>query len=272
MRVRGLAVVLFAAGCQQQAKQPAQPAQIAFDGAVVSSAAARVAHGQRLTYVLGCRGCHGDDLAGRNFTAGEPQYGPLYASNLTRVVPGDSDAQVEAILRTGVHPQRKTVWAMPSEMFHGLAPDDLAALIAFLRSLPPTGQPTPPPQFSAQDRKDIASGDYRPATAMVADAVEHPAIDLGARYALGRYIASASCTECHGSALTGKPGGPPDLIVAGGYSRAEFERLITRGIPTGARALKPMMVDVAKTRFAHLTPHERDALYAYLKARAERPQ
>lgn len=56
----------------------------------------------------------------------------------------------------------------------------------------------------------------------------------------------------------------------GGYSRPEFEKLITQGIPTGNRKLREMMSDVAKTRFVHLTPHERDELYAYLKARAER--
>jgi hypothetical protein len=33
-----------------------------------------------------------------------------------------------------------------------------------------------------------------------------------------------------------------------------------------------MMAGVAKVRFSHLTSHERDALYAYLKARAARRQ
>jgi mono/diheme cytochrome c family protein len=96
-------------------------------------------------------------------------------------------------------------------------------------------------------------------------------VDLGAPYALGRYITSVTCEECHGSNLEGKgPGKPPNLIVAGGYTRDDFERLITRGIPTGNRKLKPAMTIVAQTRFSRLTPHERDALYAYLKARAER--
>jgi hypothetical protein len=36
------------------------------------------------------------------------------------------------------------------------------------------------------------------------------------------------------------------------------------------RKLKPAMTIVAQTRFSRLTPRERDALYAYLKARAER--
>ena len=38
-----------------------------------------------------------------------------------------------------------------------------------------------------------------------------------------------------------------------------------------ANAVREMMSGVAKTRFAYMTPHERDALYAYLKARAEKP-
>ena len=32
-----------------------------------------------------------------------------------------------------------------------------------------------------------------------------------------------------------------------------------------------LMDEIARHRFSRMTPHERDALYAYLKARAERP-
>jgi hypothetical protein len=46
---------------------------------------------------------------------------------------------------------------------------------------------------------------------------------------------------------------------------------MTRGIAAGNRKINPVMAGVARTRFSHFTPHERDALYAYLKARAERP-
>ena len=38
------------------------------------------------------------------------------------------------------------------------------------------------------------------------------------------------------------------------------EKLITRGVPPGNRKLKELMSGVATTRFAYLTPHERDAL------------
>jgi hypothetical protein len=56
------------------------------------------------------------------------------------------------------------------------------------------------------------------------------------------------------------------------YSPEQFDKLITRGIPTGHRKLHELMVGVAKGRFAYLTPAERRELYAFLKARAEQPQ
>jgi mono/diheme cytochrome c family protein len=88
---------------------------------------------------------------------------------------------------------------------------------------------------------------------------------------LGRYISRVTCAECHGPELKGG-NDTPDLIVAGAYSRDEFERLMVDGIGSGGRKLKPMMEGVSKGRFSKMTPWERDALYGYLKTRAEQPQ
>jgi hypothetical protein len=61
------------------------------------------------------------------------------------------------------------------------------------------------------------------------------------------------------------------LVAAGAYTREQFETLMTKGIAAGGRKLKdPLMGEVARERFTHFTPHERDELYAYLKARAEK--
>jgi mono/diheme cytochrome c family protein len=270
MRNWGVAILLLGAACQQH-KAPAKPAEITFDGAAASDAAAKIRHGERLIHVLGCTGCHGKQLEGTFFTRDEPQYGPLYASNLTVEVPEYSDAQLDGIIRKGIHPERKTVWAMPSQIFQNLGDADFKALVAYLRTLKPVGQKTPPPQFSAQDKKDIASGVYKPAVELEPIFKRAQPVDLGPKYALGRYIASVTCEECHGSSLQGDPfSKTPNLIVTGGYSRTQFETLITTGVPVGGRKLNPMMSGVAKSRFAQLTRHERDALYAYLKARAEK--
>ncbi len=238
---------------------------VAFDGAQVADASARVAHGKRLTYVLGCRGCHGKDLQGQRFYE-------LYASNLTRELASYSDAQFEKLLREGVHPTGRDVWAMPSELFQHLSKPDMAALVSYLRTLQPAGEPTGKPlPFEPETKKLIAEGKLKPAAAFVRENRTVGPVDLGAQHTLGRYITRVTCAECHGPKLEGG-GGTPNLIVAGGYSRADFEKLITLGVPTGNRKLNELMADVAQGRFSHLTRRERDALYFYLKARAEQPQ
>jgi cytochrome c553 len=249
------------------------PAPITFDGALTSDKAAQIDHGERLTHVLGCKGCHTPRLTGQNLTAKQPQAAPFYSSNLTLAFPAYSDGALERLLRTGVHPVRKDLWVMPSEVFQNLSAADMKALIAYLRTVPPAGKPQPVPAFNAISRKQIAEGTFKPAAELVTEYRQAKPVDLGPGYALGRYITTVTCAECHGPALKGDPTAwdtPPDLVAAAGYSRAEFDRLITQGMPTGYRRLKPRMVNAARNRLSHLTPHERDALYAYLKARAER--
>jgi len=264
MRYWAIAALLLA-GCQQQAKPPAN-AEITFDGAEVTDAAATAAHGERLTHVLGCTGCHDKGLVGGRFYE-------RYASNLTRELPKYSDAEIERVLRTGVPRDGRDLWGMPSEIFQHLSAADMRGLIAELRTLKPSGQPTLPPLPWTQEGKDeIASGHLKPAPVFVREERTKTPADLGPNYALGRYITMVTCAECHGPELKGDRDFTPNLVVAGVYSRAEFERFMTEGIPAGGRKLKhKLMAEVAKTRFSHLTVHERDELYAYLKARAQQP-
>jgi mono/diheme cytochrome c family protein len=179
------------------------------------------------------------------------------------------------MLRTAQRPSGKTVWAMPSHLFQHLSNADEKALLTYLRTLRPGGIPTQPMlPLQPETKAMLAKGLIRPEAQMVRETKDQLPVDVGPQYALGRYITSVTCAECHGPKLEGDPAGPvkiPNLIVAGGYSRADFERLITTGVPTPNRKLNEMMVDVAQGRFTRLTPHERDAVYAYLKARAERP-
>lgn len=278
MRALSVALLLATAACSKipEKASAARPPDMTFDGAEVTNASALIAHGDRLTHVLGCRGCHTPTLTGSNFLAHSPQYGAIYASNLTQVIPHDTDAQLENILRRGVHPTRKNLWIMPAEVFQNLSPADMKALIAYLRTLHPAGTPTPPPRFTPAGEKFLAKYHVEPIAQRVVEEKAKPPLNLGARYALGRYITMTTCAECHGSDLTGikdlEPGiSTPNLMLVGGYSRADFEKLMTTGVPLGGRKLV-MMGDIARERFTHLTPHERDSLYAYLHARAEKMQ
>lgn len=249
----------------------AVPAALSFDGASDTGKAKILAHGERLSHVLGCRGCHTETLEGMWFNDDTPENGKLYASNLTRVLPTMSDAQLESLLRTGVHPTRKDLWIMPSEVFQRLSDADMAALIAHLRTVPPSGKPTPPPVLSAKFRADVASGKEKPTAAWVADYKKLQPPDLGGEHGLGRYVASTTCSECHGADLKGIEGFAPNLDIAGTYSPAELTTLLTTGKGKTPRDLGLMSI-VGKGHFSYLTPHERDAVIAYVKARAARTQ
>jgi cytochrome c553 len=247
---------------------------LSFDGAQTSDPEARRAHGERLSHVLGCRGCHRQTLQGQLFNVNAPELGKIYASNLTRAVPMMTDAQLESLLRTGQHPVRRDLWIMPSQIFQRLSAADMAALIAYLRTLKPAGPSTPAPRFAAPGRAEIAAGKMKPAVAYVAEYKALLPPDLGPSHALGRYLASVTCSECHGRDLSGSPDSEPkfaipNLDIAGAYSEAELARLISTGEGKTSRDLG-LMAAVGKANFAYFTPHERSAIVAYIKARAAR--
>jgi cytochrome c553 len=271
------AAAIAVSGCNDSGTNSVAPdphAPVSFEGAA-TAAPARLAHGERLTHVLGCTGCHGSGLEGRLWDHDPRGYGVMWASNLTRAAAGMTDAQLRDVLTRGIHPRRAELWVMPSELFQHLAEPDLTALIAYLRSMAPTGAASPDPRPGPRALREIASGEAKPAAALVRQLRTTLPADAGPDYALGRYITSVTCAECHGHRLEGhrsEEGSTPDLAIVSAYSREEFERLITRGEAKDGRRIAELMVGVARTRFSHLTPGERDALYLYLRARAALPQ
>ena len=93
--------------------------------------------GEHLSVTRGCIDCHGEDLGGAVF-ADEMPVMRLSASNLTPggVGAGYSDADWARAIRHGVGPDGKPLLFMPSYEFYYLGDSDLAALMAYLKSLP----------------------------------------------------------------------------------------------------------------------------------------
>jgi mono/diheme cytochrome c family protein len=181
------------------------------------------------------------------------------------------DAQLELVIRHGIKPSgRSVVEFMPSEMFSHLSDEDLGAIIAFLRSLPAANGPTGGIRFKPLARTFIALGKMGFAAPGLNEPVAHPTPDRSDPIAFGRYLALTSCTECHGSDLTGGGGmlAAPDLRIAGAYSLERFTRLMREGVPLDGRELG-MMGNVSTKRFSHFTDGEIRALHAYLRARAQ---
>jgi cytochrome c553 len=242
----------------------------AFSPNDVSAPATLVAKGERLSHVLGCRGCHGKDLAGKEWID-EPQFAVLYSSNLTHSVRRFDNAEIETILRTGVSPGGEDLWEMPSEAFAPLSDADMQAVLAYLRTLKPTGQDWPSLKLGPEGREEIAAGKFKPTKQWVQEEKGKAPIDLGAKHARGRYLSQLACGECHTPTLDGKDEPfRPNLTVVSAYNRADFESLMRKGVALGGREL-PLMSGVARGRFSKLTADEVDAIYAYLSARAGQP-
>jgi cytochrome c553 len=234
----------------------------------------QIVAGKRLAAITGCPDCHGGGLQGDIFVD-MPYVARVHAPNLTLVAQQLSDAQLAQSIRQGVRPDGRALFAMPSEMYVHLRDDELAAVLAYLRSLPAGGAAMPPIEWRAVGRFALLVGELEPAPVLVAkarikrppDAGEHPS---------GRHTALIACSECHGPDLGGLPGpfgapGTPDLAIAAAYDVDAFRRLMRTGIARGDRQLG-LMSTVARSRFSQLTDNEVDELHAYLKARAEAPQ
>ena len=264
-------VGLSACGSQpDQVTPPVVKAALTFDGADATSPAAQIAHGERLTWLLGCRGCHAPNLQGANVTSDEPSFGDMNAPNLTLLAPKYDDADFDRLFRHGVPKDGREMWFMPSEMLQFASDQDLAALIAYLRTLEPAGKKMPAIRKGRLFDKQVVSGEFTSAPGMIKRFRAAQPTDLGQAHALGRYIATTSCTECHNNQLQGLPDFTPNLDIAGSYTPAELTHLLTTGEGKAKKDLG-LMSDTARHRYAKLTPRERDALVGYLIARANRP-
>lgn len=93
-------------------------------------------YGRYLAGIAGCHGCHGHGLSGGK-VAGPPDLPP--ASNLTPAgLTNWTQADFARLMREGLRPANAPVHAfMPWEVYRNMSDEDLAALWAYLRSVPP---------------------------------------------------------------------------------------------------------------------------------------
>jgi mono/diheme cytochrome c family protein len=237
---------------------------------------------------MGCGNCHtplgpegpvaGQELAGR-LVDDNPAF-TAWAPNLTPGgrAAGWSDAELAHAIREGLRPDGSLIGPpMPFTMYRGISDTDLAAVVAFLRTLPAVENETPASTYRIP---------LPPAYGPPVGSVTAPERAVTAEY--GAYMATAitHCMECHtpmgpqGPMLDtglGQGGfefhGPWGVSVAAnltsgedglaGYSDDEIKAMITQGRrPDGTAMLPPMPYGY----LARMTPGDLDAIVLYLRA------
>ncbi|MFN8456053.1 MAG: c-type cytochrome [Anaerolineae bacterium] len=232
-----------------------------------------------------CIECHGENLAGTVFVD-DPAMGRIVAPNLTTGKNGVggqlSNADFARVLRYGVLPDGKSVRVMPSDDYSHLNDADLAAIIAYVRSLPPVDSDLPPTEIRPFGRLLLALGQL---PIMIAERIEfnqvgNPALTPAANVEYGRYLADVSgCTGCHGPGLSGGtiPGTPPDWPQAanltpsgplGQWDEADFIQTIRTGLtPTGERLADEM----PWKNYAKMSDDELQALWLFVHSVPSKP-
>lgn len=221
-----------------------------------------IARGGHLVTVTDCAGCHGADLTGRMLSVSGSA---VDAPNLTVATRKLGDAQLDAAIRHGLRPDGTTELAMPSQDYSRFTDDEMAAILGYLRSLPPKGTLATQPRPGFMLHANLLLGVFRTETRKLA-AARQP-LDAGPSSAPGRHLAAVACGQCHGTDLGGGHGAPgPDLTVRGYFDRAQFHTLMRTGVSPGDRDLE-LMARTARMSFSHFSDAEIDAIFDYLTAR-----
>jgi mono/diheme cytochrome c family protein len=241
--------------------------------------------------IAACGNCHtpkgpngelpGMALAG-GFTIEEPGLFRAVAPNITpdseTGIGGWTDAQIALAIREGRRPDGSLIGPpMPIELYRGIADRDLAAMVAYLRSVPPVRNATGRSSYQIP-----LPPSYGPPVAGVAAPKDDPV-------SRGAYLAGplGHCIECHTPMGPGGrrdwsragTGGPPMASPVGqvvprnitpsrsegigGWTESQILRAITQGISADGHPLSPPM---AYSYYARIQPDDLSDLVAYLRA------
>ncbi|MET0542149.1 MAG: cytochrome c [Variovorax sp.] len=187
---------------------------------------AAVARGQYLYASRGCVDCHGANGGGRTFiddSNGMRVAGPHISPGPGSVTTGYKPLDWVRAIRHGVDPTGRPLMVMPSEDYNRFTDEDLGALVAYVRSMPPTQGGAAVMELPLPVRALYGFGIIRDAAAKIDHGLppQQPVANAVTREH-GAYVANM-CLGCHGATLAGGkiPGGPPDWPPASRLSPGE---------------------------------------------------
>jgi len=240
---------------------------------------ASIARGEHIATIRMCRHCHMDDLSGQ--TAGAPAIVTLVVPNLTSGAGGigvtNTDEDWVRAIRHGVGQDGRGLVLMPSRVFNYLSDDDLGALVAYLKSLPPVDNKQPATDLGPIGRVMLALGQLPPEIEPNVLVIDHDgprpiAPDAGVTVEYGKYLAT-TCTLCHGANLNGQTvrEGPNVYVALNltrggemiGWSEEQFITTMRTGVtPSGHK----LTVFMPWKYFGQMTDDELKAVWLYLQS------
>jgi mono/diheme cytochrome c family protein len=206
---------------------------IADESVAIPTGGEAIERGRELVQVGLCTDCHGSNLSGR-VSINDPSLGQIYASNLTRGQGGVGrhydDADWVRAIRHGIRPDGRSLIITPAQFYYYLSDEDLGAIIAYIKSVPPVDRDVPAPRVAPLGRVFITMlnpKDWFPAEKIDHDAQRPPAPTRAVNIAYGEYLARISnCLVCHEPAdISAAQGGP-----LASWTEADFMVLMTRGV------------------------------------------
>ena len=234
--------------------------------------------GRHLALIGGCVECHGEGLGGKA-VIDEAPIGRIHATNLTRGKGGvaeqyDAGKWARAI-RNGLRADDRPLYFMPSSDYWYWGDEDVAALIAYLESVPPVDNVTPPSEVMIVG-KILDVLDQLPINhAKRIDHDSRPPVPPAAATVEYGHLLTRSCIGCHGNGLAGGPipGAPPSMPVPqnltahetglGSWSEEQFFVSLREGVRPDGSKIDPFM-PIAATK--HMTDQELRAIWLYLRS------
>lgn len=228
------------------------------------------AEGERLSKIVGCwAGCHGK--TGQGGAIDMDGYYSVTAPNLASVLPLYDDAELARLVRFGVKRDGTSALGMISYTFYPLSDGDLSNIVAHLRRQPPQQAVPRHRSITLAARIKLALGRWQ----LAADQVDAARPRWGelrraTAFERGRYLASITCSECHGVDFRGNEfadntfDGGPSLAVIAMYGPEEFRHLLRTGEAPGGRGLGEMGW-VARNAFVYFQDREIDDIYTFLR-------
>lgn len=241
----------------------------------VTSDSTNIARGAHLAKTNACTDCHRDDLSGKIYADAPPFL--VSSSNLTSGKGGVgstyTDEDWDRAIRYGVKRNGESIMIMPGKTFHNISDEDVNAIIAYVKSVPPVDNELPKKELRFLGSVLAGAGEINLAKEvhLSADREEAPAPDTTVAY--GRYLSSITCIYCHQPDLQGGPDprgdDPQALEFIPGLERVtvlefeEFEKIMRKGeLPEGGEVDHFMPVRA----FKHYNDLELKAIYTYINS------